>query len=89
VTRADILTKLRSFITTELMAEPDYPLADDEPLVSGGLIDSFALAHVATFIEEAFGRYIPDTELDPNDFDTLERIAARVEAARPLTRRKA
>jgi acyl carrier protein len=76
--KSEILDGLRTFICTELMQHPSYPLMNDEPLMSGGLIDSFCIAHIAVFIEQAWGVYIPDTELTVEKMDTLDLIAARV-----------
>ena len=76
--KLEILDRLRTFICTELMQHPSYPLRDNEPLMSGGLIDSFCIAHIAVFIEQAWGVYIPDTELTVENMDTLDLIAARV-----------
>ena len=76
--KSEVLDGLRTFICTELMQHPSYQLMNDEPLMSGGLIDSFCLAHIAVFIEQAWGVYIPDPELTVQDMDTLDRIAARV-----------
>jgi len=60
------------------MQRPSYPLAGDEPLMSGGLVDSFCVAHIGVFIETAWGVYIPDPELTVEAMDTLNRIATRV-----------
>jgi acyl carrier protein len=76
----DVKNKLRTFILTELLNNPDYPLADDEPLITGGLIDSFSLAQIGVFVEDAFDVYIPDTDLTVANMDTLEQMAARVMA---------
>ena len=75
---AEIKDHLRAFIAVELLRQPSYALADDEPLVSGGLIDSFALAHIGVFVENTFGVYIPDVELTVENMDTINLIAARV-----------
>ncbi len=77
-TRSEIIDGLRTFICTELMQHPSYPLQEDEPLMSGGLVDSFCLAHIAVLIEKAWGVYIPDPELTVANMDTLSLIAARV-----------
>ncbi len=69
---------LRSFITRELMRDPDYPLADDEGIVSGGLMDSFALAEFGVFVETTFDVYIPDPDLTEKKMDTLDLMVARV-----------
>ncbi len=68
------LDRLRGFICTELLRDPAYPLGDDEPLISGGLIDSFSIAYVAVFIENACGVYIPDVDLTVENMDTLQQI---------------
>jgi hypothetical protein len=60
------------------MRHPSYPLREDEPLMSGGLIDSFCLAHIEVLIEQAWGVYIPDPELTVQNMDTPDLIAARV-----------
>lgn len=69
---------LRDFICVELIRKPHYALSDDEPMISGGLIDSFSLVQIGVFIEDEFGVYIPDTELTVANMDTLNQMAARV-----------
>jgi acyl carrier protein len=70
--------KMRTYICSELIRRPDYPLADDEGLITGGLIDSFSLAQLGVFIEDAFGVFVPDTELTVASMDTLNQIVARI-----------
>ncbi|NLX11368.1 MAG: acyl carrier protein [Chloroflexi bacterium] len=74
----DVREKLRAFVTTELIRNPKYVLKDDEPLITGGLIDSFSLAYFGVFVEETFGVYIPDTDLTVENLDTLDQMVRRV-----------
>ena len=69
---------LRGFITRVLIRDPAYPLRDDEPMITAGLIDSFALAELAVFVERQWQVYIPDPELTVERMDTLDQIVARV-----------
>lgn len=69
---------LRSFITRDLIRDPDYPLTDDEGVITGGMMDSFALAELGVFVEQTFGVYIPDPELTVEKLNTLDQIVARV-----------
>lgn len=78
MTPEQVRTQLRDYILSELIRDPDYTLADEEGIISGGLIDSFALAQVGVFIEDAFGVYIPDPELTVERMDTLNLMVARV-----------
>jgi len=75
--------RLRDFVRSELLRKPDYPLAADEPLITGGLIDSFALAQIGVFVEDAFGVYLPDTDLTVANMDTIERMVTCILKARP------
>ena len=69
---------LRAFICKELLRNPKYPLSDNEPLITGGLIDSFSLAQIGVFAEQAFGVYIPNTDLTVEKMDTLKQMVARI-----------
>ena len=75
---ADIRQKLRAFIARDLIRDVAYPLTDTEGIVSGGLMDSFALAELAVFVEKEFDVYIPDPDLTVSKMDTLDQIVARV-----------
>ncbi|HEX7503476.1 MAG TPA: acyl carrier protein [Acidobacteriota bacterium] len=73
-----IRQKLRAYIKAEIIKNPEYPLRDDEPLISGGLIDSFSIAHIAVFIETRIGVRIPDTDLTLDTMDSIDRMCARI-----------
>ncbi len=75
---AEVRKKLQAFIFNDLLRRPARAVADDEPLISGGLLDSFALAQIGVFVEKAFGLYIPDTELTAERMDTLDAMVARI-----------
>lgn len=74
----DVKIRLRDFVCSELIRNADYPLGDDEPLVTGGLIDSFAIAQIGVFVEKAFGVYVPDTDLTVENMDDLVRMTRTV-----------
>ena len=73
-----IRRQMRAFILTELIREPDYPLRDDEGIISSGLMDSFALAELGVFVEETFDVYIPDADLTVAKMDSLNQMVTRV-----------
>lgn len=76
--RNEVLQKVRAFTLKELLKNPDYPLKNDEPLFSSGLIDSFAMAQVGVFIETEFNHYIPDPDLIVENMDTVEQITDKI-----------
>lgn len=74
----DVREKIRSFITRELIRKPTYPLKDDEPIITKGLMDSFALAELGVYVEQEFNVYIPDPDLTVAKMNTLNQMVERV-----------
>ena len=73
-----IREKLRAYICKELIRDTRYPLTDTEGIITGGLMDSFALAEFAVYVEKEFGVYIPDADLTVAKMDTLNQMVARI-----------
>jgi acyl carrier protein len=51
----------------------------DESLFDSGLLDSFALTDLVSGIEAEFGITIPDRDLNPRKFDSINRIVEYLE----------
>lgn len=58
------------------------PVAPDpeESLFDSGYLDSFALTDMVGELEREFGIKIPDSDLNPRRFDSIERIESYLEA---------
>ena len=56
------------------VAQKPFEPAPDESLFDSGLLDSFALPDLASALEKEFGIHIPDRDLTPTKFDSVERI---------------
>ena len=69
---------LRRYIARNLIRDESYVIADDEGIITGGLMDSFSLAELAVYVEKEYGVYIPDTDLTVAKMDTFNQIVARV-----------
>jgi len=57
---------------------PGYDLQEDEPLITGGLVDSFSLALFGVFAEQTWNVYIPDPDLTVENLNTLRQMVDRV-----------
>jgi acyl carrier protein len=75
---AEVREKIREFIVRELIRDEAYELEDDEGIITGGLMDSFALAEFGVFVEQEFDVYIPDSDLTVAKMNTLDQMVARV-----------
>jgi acyl carrier protein len=66
--RARILEIIRTAANKSVAPSPD------ESLFDSGMLDSFALPDMVSALEKAFSVKIPDSDLNPRKFDTIERI---------------
>lgn len=78
--KPEIIEKLNSYIATEILKRPDKQLDPNEPLISGGLIDSFSLVDLSLFVEQTWGVRLDDTELNAETFDSLDQLAGIIES---------
>jgi len=76
----EALSQLATFISTDILKQPDRAISPDEPLISSGLIDSFSLMDVALFVEDTFGVRLEDTELNADTFDNLSQLVALIDS---------
>ncbi|MBZ5575251.1 MAG: acyl carrier protein [Acidobacteriia bacterium] len=74
MTDAERRTAIRD-IVRQFAAEAREP-EPTESLFDSGLIDSFVLPQLVTALEEAFHIRIPDSDLNPRQFESLARIEA-------------
>lgn len=74
---------LRAYLAREILHDANYPLADDEPLISSGLIDSFSLVDIALWVENQFGVRIDDIDLNADSFDTLAQLVSFIVSQQP------
>ena len=71
---AEMHQKISEFIVKQILKQPKRVIRSDEPLISGGLIDSFSLVDLALFVEDNFGVRIADSELNVSTFDSIEQL---------------
>ena len=72
----DMLSKVRAIIQKRVPAKA--VLLDDAPLYSSGLLDSLSIVDLITELEESFHISIPGAELQPDDLDSITKIANTV-----------
>jgi len=73
-----IISTLETYIAAQILKQPNRKISAEEPLISGGLIDSFSLMDLALYVEDTLGVRIEDTELNANTFDNLNQLAALI-----------
>jgi acyl carrier protein len=72
--------KVRKYIITNFLFEAaDASLNRSDSLLESGVVDSTGILELVSFLEEEFGIAVRDDELIPDNFDSLEKIAAYID----------
>lgn len=75
--------EIRRFIVdTFLFGEGGDQFADGDSLLDQGIIDSTGVLELVAFLDETYGIGVADQELIPDNFDSIEKLAAFVERKR-------
>ncbi len=64
--------KIRAIVAA--VAKRPVELSDDESLFESGILDSFSLIDLVAEIEREFQVKIPDSELNPRQFNSISEI---------------
>lgn len=77
--RQEIEEQIRSFIIEDVLEESEgLDLPDDIPLLSG-LLDSFGLMSLISFLEDRYELVIKNDQVVKKNFETIRALAAFVE----------
>jgi acyl carrier protein len=72
--------QIREFLSESFLYNPDgFPLGDEDSLIANGVIDSTGILELTQFVEDEFQVDVPDEEITPENFDTVNRIFEYVE----------
>jgi len=71
----EIKEQIRDFVTTNFYVADPASLEDSASLLDQGIIDSTGVLEVIFFIEETFGIKVEDSEMLPDNLDSIEKIS--------------
>jgi acyl carrier protein len=72
--------QIRQFLLKKFPLARKRQLTDSDALLESGILDSQGVLDLVSFLEEHFSISVADDELVPENFQTIRRIAAFVEA---------
>jgi acyl carrier protein len=75
---SDVKEKIRAFILEYAADRGLKELKDDEPILTSNIIDSLGSFRMISFLEETFPLTIEDTDMVPENFQTLNDCEAFV-----------
>ena len=76
----DVETAIERFIVDEIMlGDSNTKLDPDESLITSGVLDSLALLRLIAFLEEQMGVVVDDSEVIPENLETINGIKLFIE----------
>lgn len=74
-----VTEQVRNFIGQKFPLARRRKIHDDDNLLESGVIDSLGVLEVVTFLNEEFSLGVEDDDLTPENFQSINSIAALVE----------
>jgi acyl carrier protein len=75
----DVKNEIRNYLYNERLKNEFDALEDDDSLLERGIIDSVRMLDLMGFLEENFRVKVNDEDLYPENFDSLNAIAAYIQ----------
>jgi acyl carrier protein len=76
-----IKAELRGFIAESILFSSDgYQYADETSFLDHGILDSMSIMDLVLHVETVFNVKIEDQEITPDNFDSIEKLAAYIES---------
>ncbi|MBN2620168.1 hypothetical protein JXB22_03675 [candidate division WOR-3 bacterium] len=73
----DLKKTIIDYVKHEYLEEEDAEEVDEKtPLISSGIVDSFSMVSLKTFLEKKFDIKIPDEKATTDAFDSVDNIIA-------------
>lgn len=70
---------IRDFIAKKILfSDAGYPHRDDASFLQEGIIDSLGVMELVEFVQETFAVRVEQSEVTPENFDSVARLAAFV-----------
>lgn len=75
---------INDYISREIVQDQTVlPLSNDTSLLEGGILDSLSLLRLVVFLQERFQLTVDETDLLPENFDSVDAICAYLRAREP------
>ena len=72
----DIKTQIRDYIAKNILySDNGFEYDDDASFLEEGIIDSSTTLELVLFLEENYHVTVPDREIVPDNFDSVEKLA--------------
>lgn len=75
----DVKEQIRKYIAENfLFSSNGFNLDDDESFLEAGVVDSLGVVELVSFVEEKYKISVPDDDIVPDNFDSVDNLAAYI-----------
>lgn len=75
----NVKEQIRTYIAENfLFSSNGFTLDDDESFLEAGVVDSLGVVELVSFVEENFNVQVPDDDIVPDNFDSVDNLAAYI-----------
>lgn len=75
----DVKDKIKKYIAENfLFSSNGFNLDDDESFLEAGVVDSLGVVELVSFVEENYKISVPDDDIVPDNFDSVDNLAAYI-----------
>lgn len=75
-----IKEQLKDYIARNLLfSDNGFKYDDDDSFLEEGIVDSIGVLELVAFVDESFGVEVEDHEVTPDNFDSVNKLAAYVQ----------
>ena len=75
----DVAQRIRTFVIDNLLFGQEGAFSNEASFLENGMIDSMGILTLVEFVTETFAISIEDTEIVPENWDSVSRIARFVQ----------
>ena len=61
-----------------IFSDNGFPYSDDASFLEEGIVDSIGVMELVAFVEEQFSVRVDDLDVTPENFDSINRLAAYI-----------
>ena len=73
--RNPVSTSIRVFVLEQYPACRQRNLQDTDSLIDSGIVDSMGILELVAFVESDFGVVVEDTDLTPENFESIAALS--------------
>ena len=76
----EVASSVREFMLKQFPLARKHGIKNSDPLLESGMLDSMGVLEVVTFIEQEYCIGVSDDDLVPENFQSIDRIAAFIQS---------